>query len=93
MYVSIHHRDLATQVQLFPGPFGNSIGDYTTGTMRCKKTPCDHGPCTETVPCGPSKVQLRHFIYYVAGAHHLANFTVPKFLLDDDPGPGSDADA
>ena len=52
--------DLATQVQLFPGPFGNDIRDYSEGvTMRCEKLPCDHGPCTETVPCGPSKVMLR----------------------------------
>ena len=52
--------DMATQVQLFPGPFGNSIRDYSEGvSMRCAKLPCDHGPCTETVPCGPSKVMLR----------------------------------
>ena len=34
------------------------------------------------VPCGPSKVMMRHFIYYVAGAHHMTNFTLPPFLLD-----------
>lgn len=91
--------DLATMVQLFPGPFGNSISDYRAQAARegggdqtkakangwgmecvpdCPSN-CDRQP---KVACGPSKVMMRHFVYYVAGAHHLTNFTLPPFLLD-----------
>jgi hypothetical protein len=99
--------DMASQVQLFPGPFGNALGDYKEQARReggkvagwgmecvpnCANS-CDKLP---RVPCGPSKTMMRHFIYYVAGAHHITNFTLPTFLLDkqpDPPGWKSDDDA